>query len=106
MGTGRVHCGSPTIVVRRMTPALVTRSLFQVVGIGSGSSPPRIRLADEQWYPTTLGLDDWRTQIRRLPEFSQRTTGGVLLPMMPLVIAIIVLQRCWRWGLTEGPVTG
>ncbi len=39
-----------------------------------------------------------------LPEFYQLTTGGVLLSVIPLAIAMIMLQRFWQGGLTEGSV--
>ena len=42
----------------------------------------------------------------RLPEFYQLTTGGALLSVIPLAILILVLQRFWRGGLTEGSVKG
>lgn len=40
----------------------------------------------------------------RLPEFYELTTGGVLLSIISLAVAMIVLQRFWRGGLTEGAV--
>lgn len=95
-----------TIVLRQMTPALVTVFLFQVVGIWNNFFLPLIMLADQKLYPITLGLNNWRAQVDRLPEFYQLTTGGVLVSVIPLVIAIIVLQRFWRGGLTEGSVKG
>jgi len=95
-----------TIVLRQMTPALVTVFLFQVVGIWNNFFLPLIMLADQKLYPITLGLNNWRSQVDRLPEFYQLTTGGVLVSVIPLVIAIIVLQRFWRGGLTEGSVKG
>ncbi|WP_267423448.1 MULTISPECIES: carbohydrate ABC transporter permease [unclassified Curtobacterium] len=95
-----------TIALRQMTPALVTVFLFQVVGIWNNFFLPLIMLADQKLYPITLGLNNWRSQVDRLPEFYQLTTGGVLVSVIPLVIAIIVLQRFWRGGLTEGSVKG
>ncbi|WIB33366.1 carbohydrate ABC transporter permease [Curtobacterium sp. MCSS17_005] len=95
-----------TVVLRQMTPALVTVFLFQVVGIWNNFFLPLIMLADQKLYPITLGLNNWRSQVDRLPEFYQLTTGGVLVSVIPLVIAIIVLQRFWRGGLTEGSVKG
>ena len=67
---------------------------------------PLVMLADERLYPITLGLDNWRAQTDRLPEFFQLTTGGALLSVIPLAILILVLQRFWRGGLTEGSVKG
>jgi multiple sugar transport system permease protein len=52
----------------------------------------------------TFGLDDRLGEVDRLPEFYELTTGGVLLSIVPLALAMIVLQRFWRGGLTEGSV--
>lgn len=93
-----------TVGLRIMTPALVTVFLFQLVGIWNNYFLPLIMLADQSLYPITLGLNNWRSQTDRLPEFYQLTTGGVLLSVIPLAIAMIVLQRYWRGGLTEGSV--
>ena len=95
-----------SLALRPMVPALVTVFLFQLVGIWNNFFLPLIMLADQKLYPITLGLNNWRSQVDRLPEFYQLTTGGVLVSVIPLVIAIIVLQRFWRGGLTEGSVKG
>jgi multiple sugar transport system permease protein len=61
-------------------------------------------LSDSGLYPITVGLNNWLSQVDRLPEFYELTTGGVLLSIIPLSIAMVVLQRFWRGGLTEGAV--
>ena len=93
-----------TIGLRIMTPALVTVFLFQIVGIWNNYFLPLVMLSDQELYPITLGLNNWNSQTDRLPEFYELTTGGVLLSVIPLAIAMIVLQRFWRGGLTEGAV--
>ncbi len=93
-----------TIGLRIMTPALVTVFLFQLVGIWNNYFLPLVMLSDQELYPITLGLNNWRSQTDRLPEFYELTTGGVLLSVIPLAVAMIVLQRFWRGGLTEGAV--
>lgn len=90
--------------LRLLTPALVTVFLFQLVGIWNNFFLPLVMLADSKLYPITLGLNNWLSQVNRLPEFYQLTTGGVLLSVIPLAIAMIVLQRFWQGGLTEGAV--
>jgi len=90
--------------LRILTPALVTVFLFQLVGIWNNYFLPLIMLADSSLYPVPLGLSNWLGQTTRLPEFYGYTTGGVLLSIIPLAIAMIVLQRFWRGGLTEGSV--
>ncbi|MGW9114858.1 carbohydrate ABC transporter permease [Microbacterium sp. NPDC055683] len=93
-----------TVGLRILTPALVTVFLFQLVGIWNNYFLPLVMLADQDLYPITLGLNNWRGQVDRLPEFYELTTGGVLLSIIPLAVAMIVLQRFWRGGLTEGSV--
>ncbi|MFT2753709.1 carbohydrate ABC transporter permease [Clavibacter sp. Sh2088] len=95
-----------TLALRSMTPALVTVFLFQLVGIWNNYFLPLIMLADTKLYPITLGLNNWRSQVDRLPEFYQLTTGGVLVSIIPLIAAMIVLQKFWRGGLTDGAVKG
>ena len=90
----------------QLVPAIVTILLFQFVAIWNNYMLPLVMLADEGLYPITLGLDNWRAQTDRLPEFYQLTTGGALLSVIPLAILILVLQRFWRGGLTEGSVKG
>ncbi|RWZ58425.1 carbohydrate ABC transporter permease [Labedella populi] len=93
-----------TLGLRIMTPALVTVFLFQLVGIWNNYFLPLVMLSDSDLFPITLGLNNWRSQVDRLPEFYELTTGGVLLSIIPLAIAMVVLQRFWRGGLTEGSV--
>ncbi|WP_030143633.1 carbohydrate ABC transporter permease [Mycetocola saprophilus] len=93
-----------TVGLRILTPALVTVFLFQLVGIWNNYFLPLVMLSDEKLYPVTLGLQNWNSQITRLPEFYELTTAGVLLSIIPLAIAMVVLQRFWRGGLTEGSI--
>ncbi len=93
-----------TIGLRVLTPALVTVFLFQLVGIWNNYFLPLVMLSDTGLYPITLGLNTWLSQVDRLPEFYELTTGGVLLSIIPLSIAMVILQRFWRGGLTEGAV--
>lgn len=93
-----------TVGLRILTPALVTVFLFQLVGIWNNYFLPLVMLSDTNLFPITLGLNNWLSQVDRLPEFYELTTGGVLLSIIPLAIAMIVLQRFWRGGLTEGSV--
>lgn len=93
-----------SVGLRVLTPALVTVFLFQLVGIWNNYFLPLVMLSDSNLFPITVGLNNWLSQADRLPEFYQLTTGGVLLSVIPLAIAMIVLQRFWRGGLTEGAV--
>jgi multiple sugar transport system permease protein len=63
-------------------------------------------LSDERKYPITLGLTTWQAAANRLPELNQFTVGGAFLSILPLAAAMLVLQRYWRSGLTQGSVKG
>jgi multiple sugar transport system permease protein len=95
-----------TIGLRIMTPALVTVFLFQFVGIWNNFFLPLVMLSNPKLYPITLGLFSWKTFQDRQPELYQLVVGGAFVSVLPLMIAMIVLQRYWRTGLTEGSVKG
>jgi multiple sugar transport system permease protein len=95
-----------TIGLRIMTPALVTVFLFQFVGIWNNFFLPLVMLSSPKLYPITLGLFSWQTFQDRQPELYQLVVGGAFVSVLPLMIAMIVLQRYWRTGLTEGSVKG
>jgi multiple sugar transport system permease protein len=95
-----------TVAMRIMTPALVTVFLFQFVGIWNNYFLPLVMLSDTKLYPITLGLTSWQSFADRQPELYQLTVGGAFVSVVPLMIAIVVLQRFWRAGLTEGSVKG
>lgn len=95
-----------TLVLRMMMPAAVTVLLFQFVGIWNNYFLPLVMLSDQKLYPITLGLVSWQSVSDRHPELYQLTIGGALLSVIPLMIAIVSLQRFWRAGLTEGSVKG
>ncbi|TCO45195.1 multiple sugar transport system permease protein [Kribbella antiqua] len=90
------------IVLRVMTPALVTVFLFQFVGIWNNFFLPLVMLSDQKLYPVTLGLTSWHGYTDRAPILYQLTVGGALLSVIPLMILMVVLQRYWRSGLTQG----
>ncbi|MGP3974561.1 carbohydrate ABC transporter permease [Streptomyces sp. 8N114] len=93
-----------TVVLRLMTPALVTVFLFQFVHIWNNYFLPLVMLSDERKYPITLGLVAWKEAADRVPELTQYTVGGAFVSVIPLAVAMLVLQRYWRTGLTEGSV--
>jgi multiple sugar transport system permease protein len=102
-GEGRIFSG---LALRIMAPALVTIFLFQFVGIWNNYFLPLVMLSDPKLYPITLGLTSWQSFADRQPDLYQLTVGGAFLSVIPLMIAILVLQRFWRSGLTEGSVKG
>lgn len=98
---GRIFFG---LVLRIMSPALVTVFLFQFVGIWNNYFLPLVMLSDDRKYPVTLGLTTWKTAADRVPELMQYTIGGAFVSVIPLAAAMLVLQRYWRTGMTEGSV--
>ncbi len=95
-----------TLGMRLMAPAAVTVFLFQFVGIWNNFFLPLVMLSSDELYPITLGLVSWQGVANRIPELYQITVGGALLSVIPIMIAIVSLQRFWRAGLTEGSVKG
>jgi multiple sugar transport system permease protein len=102
-GEGRIF---RALALRIMAPALVTIFLFQFVGIWNNYFLPLVMLSDPKLYPITLGLTSWQSFADRQPQLYQLTVGGAFLSVIPLMVAILVLQRFWRAGLTEGSVKG
>lgn len=95
-----------TFGLRLMTPALVTVFLFQMVGIWNNYFLPLVMLADEELYPITLGLVTWQSYQGRDIDMYMRVVTGSMLSVIPLIIAIIILQRYWRGGMTTGAIKG
>ncbi|WP_419819214.1 carbohydrate ABC transporter permease [Glaciibacter flavus] len=94
------------LVIRLMAPAAVTVFLFQFIGIWNNYFLPLVMLSDQSLYPITLGLVSWQSVADRHPELYQLAIGGAFVSVIPIMIAIISLQRFWRAGLTEGSVKG
>jgi multiple sugar transport system permease protein len=95
-----------SVVLRLLTPGLVTVFLFQFVGIWNNYFLPLVMLSDPDLYPITLGLVSWHTIADRQPEVYALTIGGAFVSVVPLMIVTAVLQRFWRAGLTQGSVKG
>ena len=95
-----------TLVLRLMMPAAVTIFLFQFIGIWNNFFLPLVMLSDQSLYPITLGLVQWQSVSDRHPELYQLAIGGAFLSVIPIMIAIVSLQRFWKAGLTEGSVKG
>jgi multiple sugar transport system permease protein len=95
-----------SVVLRLVTPGLVTVFLFQFVGIWNNYFLPLVMLSDPKLYPITLGLTSWQSFADRQPELYQLTLGGAFVSVVPLMIVTAVLQRFWRAGLTQGSVKG
>ncbi|MCT2592539.1 carbohydrate ABC transporter permease [Streptomyces sp. N2-109] len=90
------------LALRLMSPALVTVFLFQFVHIWNNFFLPLVMLSDSKLYPITLGLSSWQGYADRQPVLYQLTVGGAFVSVLPLMVLMVVLQRYWRTGLTEG----
>jgi multiple sugar transport system permease protein len=104
-GAGEARIFS-TLGLRIMSPALVTVFLFQFVGIWNNYFLPLVMLSNPKLYPITLGLTSWQAYQDRQPALYQLVVGGAFVSVLPLMIAMVVLQRYWRTGLTQGSVKG
>jgi multiple sugar transport system permease protein len=91
-----------TVSFKLMLPALVTIFLFQFVSIWNNFFLPLIMLRSEEFFPVTLGLYAWNTQVNQIPELRGYVLIGSLLAIVPLIIAFLSLQRFWQSGLGSG----
>ncbi|WP_420310449.1 carbohydrate ABC transporter permease [Streptomyces sp. YS-B37] len=98
-----------TISLRLLAPGFVTVLLFALVATWNNYFLPLIVLSDPNWFPLTVGLNQWNTQAS-----GQSTVGtaqlyplivtGSLLAIVPLIVAFLFLQRFWQSGLASGSV--
>lgn len=56
--------------------------------------------------PITLGLTTWQAYAERQPVLYQLTVVGAFVSVVPLMVAMVFLQRFLRMGLTQGSVKG
>ncbi|HST82636.1 MAG TPA: carbohydrate ABC transporter permease [Kineosporiaceae bacterium] len=95
-----------TISIRLLAPGIVTVLLLTTVATWNNYFLPLIMLSDPNWYPLTVGLNQWNSQslgAAAQPIYNLVLTGS-LLAIVPIVIAFLVLQRYWQSGLTAGSV--
>ena len=95
-----------TISMRLLAPGIVTVALFTVVATWNNYFLPLIMLSDPDWYPLTVGLNQWSAQAigaGSQPIYNLVIMGS-LLTIVPIVIAFLLLQRFWQSGLTAGSV--
>ncbi|GAA3625359.1 carbohydrate ABC transporter permease [Kineosporia mesophila] len=95
-----------TISIRLLAPGIVTVLLFTTVATWNNYFLPLIMLSDPDWYPLTVGLNQWNAQAQSAgsqPIFNLVLTGS-LLSIIPIIAAFLVLQRQWQSGLSAGSV--
>ena len=87
-------------------PGIVTVLLFTMVATWNNYFLPLIMLKNPDWYPLTLGLNQWNAQAATAGGeaiFNLVITGS-LLTILPLIAAFLLLQRYWQSGLAAGSV--
>lgn len=92
------------VALPMLGPGLVTVFLFQLTAIWNNFFLPMVMLSDHNLYPVSLGLYTWNSRANGSPEYYPVVIMGSLLAVLPLVVAVVVLQRFWRSGLTAGAV--
>jgi multiple sugar transport system permease protein len=91
------------VVLPIMSPALLTIFLFRFFGIWNNYLLPLLMLNSDELQPVTVGLANWREQLNAGVPYNITITGA-FLSVIPLIAAVLVLQRFWRSGLTAGSV--
>ncbi|GAC1392279.1 MAG: carbohydrate ABC transporter permease [Ktedonobacteraceae bacterium] len=98
-----------SVVIRIMSPALVTVFLFQFVAVWTNYFLQYVMVSDPNLYPVTVGLATWNSSYTsggaQQYVYSLIVTGA-LLSVLPLILGFLLLQRYWRNGLTLGSVVG
>ena len=95
-----------TISARLLAPGIVTVLLLTTVATWNNYFLPLIMLSDPDWYPLTVGLNQWNVQATgaSAQPIHHLVLTGSLLAIVPIVIAFLLLQRFWQSGLTAGSV--
>jgi multiple sugar transport system permease protein len=97
------------IALRLLAPGFVTVLLFALVATWNNYFLPLIVLNTPDWFPLTVGLNQWNDQANSGTSGAGDATytiilTGSLLSIVPLIIAFLVLQRFWQSGLATGSV--
>lgn len=92
-----------TIVLRLLSPAMVTIFLFIFVATWNNFLLPLMMISSPELKPVTLGLYGMMSYFA--PE-KGAVMLGALLGVIPLIILFFSLQRYWRSGLAAGAVKG
>ena len=89
-----------------LAPGIVTTALFTIVATWNNYFLPLIMLKDSDWYPLTIGLNQWKDQASTAggQAIQNLVITGSLITIIPLVIAFLCLQKYWQSGLAAGAV--
>ncbi|MGI5237959.1 carbohydrate ABC transporter permease [Dactylosporangium sp. CA-139066] len=97
------------IALPMLAPASVTVLLFSFVSIWNNYFLPLIMLKDPDWYPLTIGLNEWNklgSTAGNGALIQNLVVTAALLTIVPLIVAFLSLQRYWQSGLSLGAVKG
>ncbi|MUH59920.1 carbohydrate ABC transporter permease [Bifidobacterium canis] len=95
-----------TVALPLLSPGIVTCSLFTIVATWNNYFLPLIMLKDADWYPLTIGLNQWKDQASTAggQAIQNLVITGSLITIIPLVVAFLLLQKYWQSGLAAGAV--
>ncbi|MCH4842252.1 carbohydrate ABC transporter permease [Bifidobacterium pseudolongum] len=95
-----------TVSLPLLAPGIVTCALFTIVATWNNYFLPLIMLKDANWYPLTIGLNQWKDQASTAggQAIQNLVITGSLITIIPLVIAFLLLQKYWQSGLAAGAV--
>ncbi len=95
-----------TVSLPLLAPGIVTCALFTIVATWNNYFLPLIMLKDADWYPLTIGLNQWKDQASTAggQAIQNLVITGSLITIIPLVIAFLLLQKYWQSGLAAGAV--
>ncbi|MEE1296252.1 MAG: carbohydrate ABC transporter permease [Bifidobacterium sp.] len=95
-----------TVALPLLAPGIVTCSLFTIVATWNNYFLPLIMLKDADWYPLTIGLNQWKDQASTAggQAIQNLVITGSLITIIPLVVAFLLLQKYWQSGLAAGAV--
>lgn len=91
-----------TIVLRLLSPAVVTVALFIYIGTWNEFLLPMVMLRGKDMLPVTLGLYTWQNYDTEM--LTLQVLTGSMLSVIPVIVLFLALQRYWRAGLTQGAV--
>jgi multiple sugar transport system permease protein len=95
-----------TVSLPLLAPGIVTTALFTMVATWNNYFLPLIMIKDQNWYPLTIGLNQWNDQasIAGARPIQNLVVTASLITIVPLIIAFLLLQRYWQSGLAAGAV--
>jgi multiple sugar transport system permease protein len=95
-----------TISLRLLAPGLVSVLLLEIVGTWNNYFLPLIMLSDPDWYPLTVGLNQWNSGAETAggDVIYNLVLTGSLITIVPIIVAFLLLQRFWQSGLAAGAV--